>query len=88
MPSALVPAIYDPSLAHERRSVSTEQAHAMVLRLAREEGLRVGVSSGAALVAAVDVAREAARAGRTACVVTIFPDGADKYLSERFWEEP
>jgi S-sulfo-L-cysteine synthase (O-acetyl-L-serine-dependent) len=52
--------------------------------LAREEGLLVGVSAGAALAGAMEVAREA---GRKSVIVTIFPDGADKYLSERFWEE-
>ena len=81
MPSAMVPAIYDPTLAHEDLRVSTEAAHAMVRRLAREEGLLVGISSGAAISAAMDVAR---RAG-TGVVVTVFPDGAEKYLSESFW---
>jgi cysteine synthase B len=81
MPSALVPAIYDPALADEDLSVSTEAAHAMVRRLAREEGLLVGISSGAAMAAALDVAR---RAG-TGVVVTVFPDGAEKYLTESFW---
>jgi S-sulfo-L-cysteine synthase (O-acetyl-L-serine-dependent) len=84
MASALVPAIYDPDVADEDRAVSTESAHAMVKWLAREEGLLVGVSAGAALAGAMEVAREA---GRKAVIVTIFPDGADKYLSERFWEE-
>lgn len=86
MESAIVPAIYDPYLADERRAVSTEAAHAMVRRLAREEGLLVGVSAGAAVVVALEVAREAAARGEPARVVTVFPDGADKYLSERFWE--
>jgi cysteine synthase B len=81
MPTALVPAIYDPSLADEDLSVGTEAAHAMVRRLAREEGLLVGISSGAAMAAALDVAR---RAG-TGVVVTVFPDGAEKYLTESFW---
>jgi cysteine synthase B len=81
MPSAMVPAIYDPALADEDLRVSTEAAHAMVRRLAREEGLLVGISSGAAISAALDVAR---RAG-TGVVVTVFPDGAEKYLSESFW---
>lgn len=84
MASALVPAIYDPEVADEDRAISTEEAHAMVKWLAREEGLLVGVSAGAALAGAMQVAREA---GRKSVIVTIFPDGADKYLSERFWEE-
>jgi cysteine synthase B len=81
MPSAMVPAIYDPTLADEDLSVSTEAAHAMVRRLAREEGLLVGISSGAAMAAALEVAR---RAG-SGIVVTVFPDGAEKYLTESFW---
>jgi S-sulfo-L-cysteine synthase (O-acetyl-L-serine-dependent) len=82
MESAMVPAIYDPALADEDLRVGTEAAHAMVRRLAREEGLLVGISSGAALVAALDVAR---RAETGAVVVTVFPDGAEKYLTESFW---
>jgi cysteine synthase B len=81
MASAIVPAIYDPTLADEDLRVSTEAAHAMVRRLAREEGLLVGISSGAAMAAALDVAR---RAGK-GVIVTVFPDGAEKYLTESFW---
>jgi cysteine synthase B len=81
MPSALVPRIYQPELADENLSVSTEAAHALVRRLAREEGLLVGISSGAALAASLEVAK---RAGQ-GVVVTVFPDGAEKYLSESFW---
>jgi cysteine synthase B len=83
MPTALVPAIYDPTLADENLSVSTEDAHLYVRRLAREEGLLVGISAGAALAAALQVAR---RLERGAVVVTVFPDGAEKYLSESFWK--
>jgi cysteine synthase B len=82
MASAIVPAVYDPGLAHERESVVTEEAQEMTRRLAREEGLFVGVSSGAALVATLRAAR---RLG-AATAATIFPDGGDRYLSERFWE--
>jgi cysteine synthase B len=82
MPSAMVPAIYDSTLADEDLSVSTEAAHAMVRRLAREEGLLVGISSGAAMAAALEVAR---RAAGGSVVVTVFPDGAEKYLTESFW---
>src|SRR6186997_2334630 len=81
METAIVPGIYDPSLADEDMRVATEDAYAMVRRLAREEGLLVGISGGAALAAALKVARDA----RNAVVVTIFPDSADKYMSERFW---
>jgi cysteine synthase B len=83
MGSALVPAIYDPSLADEDRGIATEEAHAMVRRLSREEGLLVGISAGAALVCALQVARDL----EEGVVVTIFPDGGDKYLSEAFWED-
>jgi cysteine synthase B len=83
MSSAIVPAIYDAALADDRLSVRTEEAHEMTRRLAREEGLLVGPSSGAALAAALRAGREAE--ARTAVVV--FPDGGDRYLSERFWSE-
>jgi cysteine synthase B len=81
MESAIVPAIYDPSLADEDLRVDTERAYQMVRRLAREEGLLAGISSGAAVVAMLDVARRVERG----VIVTIFPDGAEKYLNEPFW---
>ena len=83
MATAIVPAIFDPALVTRREAVRTETAHQMTRRLAREEGLLVGVSSGAALVAALRVA--AATGARTAVVV--FPDGGERYLSDRFWAE-
>jgi S-sulfo-L-cysteine synthase (O-acetyl-L-serine-dependent) len=84
MESAIVPGIYDPTLADEDLRVSTERAHEMVRRLAREEGLLAGVSSGAALAAMLDVASRI-QPGAPAILVTIFPDGAEKYLSDAFW---
>src|SRR5205809_647775 len=81
MASAIVPGIYDPTLADEDLRVGTETAYVMVRRLAREEGLLAGISSGAALAATLDVAKRIDRG----VVVTIFPDGAEKYLTERFW---
>src|SRR5438094_4635807 len=81
MASAIVPGIYDASLADEDLRVATETAYTMVRRLAREEGLLAGISSGAALAATLDVARRIERG----VVVTVFPDGAEKYLTERFW---
>ena len=87
MATAIVPAIYDPKLADEDLGISTEDAHAMVRRLARDEGLLVGISGGAAVVGALQVAREAVKAGQKAVIVMVLPDGADKYLSERFWDE-
>jgi cysteine synthase B len=83
MASAIVPPIYDPALANEAREMPTERAYAMVKKLAREAGLLVGVSSGANVTAALEVAAEL----RSGVVVTILCDSADKYLSERFWEE-
>ena len=87
MESAIVPKIFDPKFADERRAVPTEAAYAMVRRAAREEGIGIGISSGAALYAALEVAREALRAGETPRIVTIFPDSADRYRGERFWQE-
>lgn len=82
MASALVPAVYDPTLADAKVGVRTEEAHEMTRRLAAEEGLLVGPSSGAAVVAALRVA--CATGARTA--VAVLPDGGDRYLSDRFWE--
>jgi cysteine synthase B len=82
MASAIVPGIYDPDLADENRTVRTEDAHEMTRRLARDEGLFVGISSGAALVAALEVAAELDEG----VVVTVFPDAGYKYLSDRLWE--
>jgi len=87
MATAMVPAIYDTSLADEERGVSTEAAHAMVRRLAREEGLLVGISAGAAVVGCLEIARELVAERQKAVIVTVFPDSGDKYLSERFWDE-
>jgi cysteine synthase B len=84
METAIVPGIYDPGLADEDMRVSTEDAYTMVRRLAREAGLLVGISGGAALAGALKVAETA----RNAVIVTIFPDSADKYMSERFWNAP
>ena len=83
MPTAIVPKIYDPHVADEDLAISTEDAHAMVRRLTREEGLLAGISAGAAVVAALKVAKQA----RRGVIVTVFPDSGDKYLSERFWDE-
>jgi cysteine synthase B len=87
MPTSIVPGIYDESLADGNLWIDTEEAYVMVRRLAREEGLLVGVSSGANVVAALRLAREMHQRGETGVIVTIFCDGADKYLSEHFWEE-
>ena len=81
METTSVPAIYTPGLVDEVRGVRTEDAYDMVRRMAREEGLFAGVSAGAALVAALDVAREL----DYGTVVAILPDGGYRYLSEPFW---
>jgi cysteine synthase B len=86
MATAIVPGIYDPKLADEDLAVQTEDAQRMVKRLAREEGILAGVSSGGALCACFDVARRLPQGAR-AVIVTIFPDSGEKYLSERFWSE-
>ena len=87
MPSSIVPAIYNPHLADRNLEIETEAAYEIARRLAREEGLLVGISAAAAVVASLKIAEEEASAGRPAVIVTIMPDSADKYLSERFWEE-
>jgi S-sulfo-L-cysteine synthase (O-acetyl-L-serine-dependent) len=86
MPTAMVPSIYDASLADENLEARTEDAQQLARRLAREEGILVGVSAGAALWACLDVARRLPK-GEPAVIVTVFPDSGEKYLSDRFWSE-
>jgi cysteine synthase B len=86
MATAIVPPIYDSKLADEDIAVRTEDGQQMAKRLAREEGLLVGVSSGGALWACLDVARRWPRDDH-AVIVTVFPDSGEKYLSEQFWSE-
>jgi S-sulfo-L-cysteine synthase (O-acetyl-L-serine-dependent) len=85
MATSIVPAIYDARLADREVVVETEAAYEMAKRLAREEGLLAGVSAAAAVEASLRIAREEAAAGRQAVIVTVLPDSAEKYLSERFW---
>lgn len=85
--SSIVPAIYNPHLANRQLEVETEAAYDMARRLARDEGLLVGISAAAAVAVSLKIAKEEAEAGRSAVIVAVLPDGADKYLSERFWEE-
>jgi cysteine synthase B len=88
MPTAIIPGIYDPELADEQIDIGTEDAHRMVLKLAREEGLLVGPSSGANLVAAIKIAERLDVQGmKDAVVVTIFCDSAAKYMNDRWWQE-
>ncbi len=84
LPTSIVPKIYDATIADQELFIRTEDSYLMMKRLAREEGLLVGISAAAAMVGSLQVADEA---GPDSVVVTIFPDGADRYLSERFWEE-
>jgi S-sulfo-L-cysteine synthase (O-acetyl-L-serine-dependent) len=81
MESAIVPGIYDPSIADDDLRVESEDAFDMVRRLAREEGIMAGISSGAAVAAVLQVARKI----KTGIIVTVCPDGAEKYLTEKFW---
>jgi S-sulfo-L-cysteine synthase (O-acetyl-L-serine-dependent) len=87
MPTAIVPGIYDPAIADGNIWLDTEESYSMVRRLAREEGLLVGISSGCNVVAAFQIARELVSEGRTGIIVTVLCDSAEKYLGEHFWEE-
>lgn len=87
MPSAIVPGIYDAGLADENLWISTEASYEMTKRLAREEGLLVGISAGANVYAATRLAARLSAEGKTATIVTILCDGAGKYLSEPFWND-
>ncbi len=88
MPSAIVPKIYDPTLADENFEIATEDAYAMARRLARDCGLLVGISAAAGIFASLRLAEQLEmRKERRAVVVTILCDSGDKYLSERFWTE-
>jgi cysteine synthase B len=86
MASAIVPRIYDPSLADEDLGISTEESYAMAIRASHEEGLLVGISAGAAIAGSLQIARRLPK-HEEGVIVTIFPDSGDKYLSERFWTE-
>jgi len=83
MATAIVPSIYDRTIAHRHLVVATDVAHEYTRRLAREAGLFVGPSSGAALAACLDAASDVT----SGVFVTVFPDGGDRYLSDRFWED-
>ncbi len=87
METAIVPPIYDPSVAHENRAIQTERAYDACRLLARADGMFLGISAGAAAWMAMEVAREEASAERPAVVVALGCDGGSRYLSEHFWEE-
>jgi len=86
LPSAIVPRIYDPSLADENIEIRTEDAHAMARRMAREQGLLLGISAAGALVGSLEIAGRLKKY-QPATIVTVLCDSGDKYLSERFWQE-
>lgn len=86
MPSAIVPAIYDPTIADVNLEILTEHAYAMAKRLAKEEGLLVGISAAAAVVGSLLTAQKL-DSNEEAVIVSILCDSGDKYLTERFWEE-
>ena len=83
METAIVPGIFDRTLPGRTLPINTEETFAMARRLAREEGLFVGVSAAAAALAATKIAAQIERG----VIVTVFPDSALKYLSDRFWNE-
>jgi S-sulfo-L-cysteine synthase (O-acetyl-L-serine-dependent) len=88
MPTAIVPKIYDASLADENINIATEDAHALARRAAGECGVLLGVSAAAAIVGSLRVAdRLQSHRDERIVIVTILPDSGDKYLSERFWTE-
>jgi len=84
MASSIVPRIYDPAVADQELCVSTEDAYAVLKRLAREEGLLVGISGAGAMAACLRLAEQVKP---DAVIVTIFPDSGDRYLSESFWDD-
>lgn len=83
LPTSEVPEIFDPAVPDEILQISTDDAYSMARRLAREEGLLVGVSAAGAAVAALTVAERL----KTGTIVTVFPDSGLKYLDEPFWRE-
>jgi len=88
MASAIVPKIYDPTIADQNLEIATEDAYAMARRLSPTAGLLVGISAAAAIVGCLKIARELPlKRDEEAVIVTILCDSGDKYLSERFWTE-
>jgi len=87
MPTAIVPGIYDAAIADDNLWIETEDAYAMTRWLGRNEGLLVGMSSGANVHAARAIGRRLVDEGRPGVIVTVLCDGATKYLSESFWNE-
>jgi S-sulfo-L-cysteine synthase (O-acetyl-L-serine-dependent) len=87
MATAIVPPIYDSKLADANIDMPTEAAYQMVKDLGRKHGLLVGISAGAAVAASLQIAEQETAAGNEAVIVTVLCDSAEKYMSERFWQE-
>jgi cysteine synthase B len=87
MASSLVPAIYDAHVPDEIMPVGTEDGWTMSDRLAQEEGLHVGHSSGANVWAAVEIAKKHIAEGRPATIVAIVADRGDRYFAPMRWEK-
>jgi len=87
MPTAIVPGIYDDTLADGNIWLDTEDSYMMVRRLAKDEGLLVGISSGCNVLAARAIAKELVAEGKPGIIVTVLCDSAEKYLSEHFWDD-
>jgi len=87
MATAIVPRIYDVTLADANIEMPTETAYQMAKDLGRKHGLLVGISAAAAVAASLQIAEQEADAGREAAIVTVLCDSAEKYMSERFWQE-
>ena len=88
MATAIVPKIYDPTLADEDLEIATEDAYAMCRRVGRDCGLLLGISAAAGVFAGLKIAEQMhLRKAQQAVIVTILCDSGDKYLSERFWTE-
>jgi cysteine synthase B len=81
METSIVPKIFDASIADAELGIETEAAYTMARRVAREEGLLIGVSAATALVGALQVVQDAPA---DSVIVTIFADSSDKYLIENF----
>jgi S-sulfo-L-cysteine synthase (O-acetyl-L-serine-dependent) len=88
MATAIVPKIYDASLADQNLEISTEDSYTMARQMSRKAGLLVGISAAAAVVGCLKIAHDLElKRDQEAVVVTILCDSGDKYLSERFWSE-
>jgi cysteine synthase B len=87
LPASIVPGIYDPALADGNLWIDTEDCYAMARRMAREEGLLLGISAAGNVVAARKLAAQLVERGRKAVIATVACDGAAKYLNEDFWRD-